>query len=149
MHLKYHNNFDYRKNPKTPYWAQCRVQDGAGSGISGLYLWAGQKKSYMLITKLIRLSQGALTKACMLTGTHPRIPPEQLSVSHITQYQFWKVTVPLRLLWGYSVGTLQLLRMWSSFLAFCHCSIRDYPHSINSGSAACSFHSDTLYMRPK
>ena len=38
-HLTNRGYFDYGKNPKTPNWAPCWNQDGAGSGISRVYLW--------------------------------------------------------------------------------------------------------------
>ena len=39
MHLTNHGYFDRGKNTNTPILAPCRNKDGAGSGISGLYLW--------------------------------------------------------------------------------------------------------------
>ena len=35
----FHGYFDYGKNQKTPNLSPYRDQDGAGLGISGLYLW--------------------------------------------------------------------------------------------------------------
>ena len=43
IHRTKHGYFDYRENPKTPTWTPCRDKNGAGSGISFVYLWSWQK----------------------------------------------------------------------------------------------------------
>ena len=49
-HLMNHGYFDYGKNPKTPIWAPYRNKDGAGSGISGVYLLYHYKFSFDRVT---------------------------------------------------------------------------------------------------
>ena len=51
-HLTNHGYFDYGKTRKPPNSAPCRDQDGAGSGISGVYLWVIAK---ILITLWLKL----------------------------------------------------------------------------------------------
>ena len=39
-HLMNHGYFDYRKTQRPPIWTPCRDKNGAGSGISLVYLWS-------------------------------------------------------------------------------------------------------------
>ena len=45
MYLPNHGYFDYGKNLKTPIWAPCRDKNGAGFGISLVYLWQKHNNS--------------------------------------------------------------------------------------------------------